>query len=143
MAKKYILQTIELKSGRVINNPLDYLFKMNEDEVEVWDNVLKKKRIIPIDLIPETYSLHIIPKNFEQELEIYNVVSEFPKHRVIWANEKTKFEDLKLVMAPQNKQNYGRFTYHAKEDEKKGLAHKRWYNIKGRKVGGVVLIFDF
>lgn len=143
MAKKYVLQTIELKSGRVLNNPMDLWYRINEEEVEIWDNVLKKKRIIPHDLIPETYSLHIIPKNFDQEARIYEEISEFPKHRVIWVNDKTKIEDLKLAVAPQNKMNYGRFTYHAREYTKGESAHKKWYNVKGQKIDGVTLTFDF
>lgn len=81
----------------------------------LYDNQRMYERLIDIDLIPQTFSIHEHPKNDEEEEKIFDLVKDIPMHRIFFNNE-TRGSRLVEVMSRENKRKFGRFTWGPRPD---------------------------
>lgn len=111
----YFLTRLCPLDGILINHPREEMFG-NSDFWMVFDNFVGEYRQINKKDIPTTYSLRKMPESEEEELRIVNEIMHFPKHRVIWYFDGMFKGDILYAMAPQNRWNYGRYTFHRMGD---------------------------
>lgn len=107
----YILTRICPIDGTLLHHPREAMFGDNEEWC-VYDNFTNEYRYINKKDIPTTYSLRKMPENEEEEVAIVNEIMNYPKHRVIWYYEGMFKGDILFAMAPQNRWQYGRYTFH-------------------------------
>lgn len=92
-----------------------YRYSKSTEMWTLYDNQRMYERLVNIDLIPQTFSLHAVPTNDEEEKKVFDLVKDIPMHQTFFNNE-ARGSRLTAVMSRENKRKFGRFTWVPRSD---------------------------